>query len=82
MLILDWKYISSEIKNELKKRILKLNEKGINPGLGIILVGNKPDSKIYVRMKKKACNEIGIINYDVNLEEMNPPIKIMSKKEK
>ena len=47
MLILDGKYISSEIKNELKKRILKLNEKGIIPGLGIILVGNRSIESMY-----------------------------------
>ncbi len=82
MLILDGKYISSEIKNELKKRILKLNEKGITPGLGIILIGNRTDSKIYVRMKKKACNEIGIINYDVNLEEKVSEEKIIEEIEK
>jgi 5,10-methylene-tetrahydrofolate dehydrogenase/methenyl tetrahydrofolate cyclohydrolase len=79
MLLLDGKHISNEIKNELKKRILKLNKKGIKPGLGIILVGNRPDSEIYVRMKKKACNEIGIINYDVNLEEKVSEEKIIEE---
>lgn len=39
----------------------------ITPGLGIILVGNRPDSAAYVKMKKKACSEIGIANYDTYL---------------
>jgi len=82
MLILDGKHISCEIKSELKEQIIKLNEKGIYPGLGIILVGNRPDSEVYVRMKKKACNEIGIKNYDVNLETQVNEEKIIEEIEK
>ena len=82
MLLLDGKYISNEIKSELKERISKLNEKGLKPGLGIILVGNRTDSKTYIRMKKRACDEIGIINYDVNLEENVSEEKIIKEIEK
>lgn len=64
--ILDGKKLSDKIKQELEEKI-KLNEK--KPGLGIILVGERPDSKVYVRMKKKACLKIGIKNFDVHLEE-------------
>lgn len=64
--ILDGRKLSKKIKEELKIKIDKLEKK---PGLGIILVGNRPDSEVYVRMKKKSCNMIGIVNYDVNLDE-------------
>lgn len=64
--ILDGKKLSDKIKQELEEKI-KLNEK--KPGLGIILVGERPDSQVYVRMKKKACLKIGIKNFDVHLEE-------------
>ena len=67
MQILDGKFISSQIKNELKNKVENLEKKGIKPGLGIILVGNRKDSETYVRMKKRSCNEIGIVNYDVHL---------------
>ena len=56
-MILDGKYISSIIKNELKEEIIN-NQ--LKPGLGIILVGNKKESEVYIRMKKKSCEEIGI----------------------
>ena len=50
-----------------KKLKLKIIENKLKPGLGIILVGNRKDLK-HVRMKK-ACKKIGIINYDVHLDE-------------
>lgn len=66
MNIIDGKDVSNIIKEELSERIIFEN---INPGLGIILVGNRPDSKIYVNMKKKACAKIGIKNFDITLQE-------------
>merc|ERR1711907_159939 len=66
MILIDGKKVSDEIKKELKKEI---EENNLKPGLGIILVGNREDSKTYVRMKIKACNLIGITNYDVYLPE-------------
>lgn len=66
MNIIDGKEISNIIKGELKSII---EENNIIPGLGIILVGNRPDSKIYVNMKKKACEKLGIKNFDVHLNE-------------
>ena len=66
MRILDGKKIAAEIKAELRD-IVANNKTNITPGLGIILVGNRPDSAVYVKMKKKACNEIGITNYDTYL---------------
>jgi len=63
---LDGKGFATRIKNNLKERVKTLGRK---PGLGIILVGDRPDSKIYVRMKKRACIRVGIENYDVHLPE-------------
>jgi len=60
-IILDGKKLSNNIKEELKDKLEKYEKK---PGLAIILVGNKPDSEIYVRMKKKACKYVGISNFD------------------
>ena len=77
--ILDGKFISSQIKNELTTKVEHLNTKGIKPGLGIILVGNRKDSETYVRMKKRACNEVGIINYDVHMSENETEEKIIQE---
>lgn len=55
--ILDGKSISAEIRQKLAARIAK--EK-FAPGLAVILVGENPASKIYVRNKQQACEEVGI----------------------
>ena len=66
MFIIDGKEVSNKIKTELKTIIDKEN---LTPGLGIILVGEREDSKVYVNMKKKACNKLGIRNIDFKLDE-------------
>jgi methylenetetrahydrofolate dehydrogenase (NADP+)/methenyltetrahydrofolate cyclohydrolase len=60
MQILDGKALSDQIKIELKKESDKLNEKGITPGLAVILVGDDAASQTYVKMKEKACDTAGI----------------------
>jgi methylenetetrahydrofolate dehydrogenase (NADP+)/methenyltetrahydrofolate cyclohydrolase len=58
--IIDGKKISSEIKENLKGKLENLKKKGILPGLAAILVGDNPASQVYVNMKAKACEEVGI----------------------
>jgi methylenetetrahydrofolate dehydrogenase (NADP+)/methenyltetrahydrofolate cyclohydrolase len=58
--IIDGKKISSEIKENLKEKIENLKKKEIVPGLAAILVGDNPASQVYVNMKAKACEEVGI----------------------
>ncbi len=61
MILIDGKKTAQEIRNELKTDIQKLRDEGKNvPGLVAILVGDDPASKIYVKSKGKACNEIGM----------------------
>jgi methylenetetrahydrofolate dehydrogenase (NADP+)/methenyltetrahydrofolate cyclohydrolase len=58
--IIDGKKISSQIKEGLKEKIEKLKERGKVPGLAAILVGDNPASEVYVNMKAKACEKVGI----------------------
>ena len=60
MKILDGKALSQKIRNSVKKEIDILKQVGITPGLAVILVGDDPASKTYVRMKEKACDEAGM----------------------
>jgi len=55
------------MRAELKQETAKLKEKGIVPGLGVILVGEDPASKSYVTAKERACEEIGIYSDDNRL---------------
>jgi methylenetetrahydrofolate dehydrogenase (NADP+) / methenyltetrahydrofolate cyclohydrolase len=58
--ILDGNKIAADIKAELVGEVRALAERGMRPGLAVILVGNNPASEIYVRNKVKACEELGI----------------------
>lgn len=58
--IIDGKKISQEIKDEIKAEVIKLNENNIFPKLAVVIVGEDPASKIYVKNKKKACEATGI----------------------
>lgn len=60
MTIIDGKALAQEIRNELKLEVQELKEKGINPKLAVIMVGEDKASAVYVRNKSKACNELGI----------------------
>lgn len=61
MILLDGKKLSEQILHDLKKTIGTFTRP---PGLAFILVGDNPSSDAYVRMKKKACQEIGIASFD------------------
>ncbi len=58
--IIDGKLISSQIKEELKEEISELKEKGITPGIAVVIVGEDPASKVYVGQKEKSCVALGI----------------------
>lgn len=58
--IIDGRKIADDIRREVKSDSLRLAaERGITPGLAFILVGENPASQAYVRMKGKACEELG-----------------------
>ena len=58
--IIDGKAISAEVRAEIKAEVAALAEKGIKVRLAVVIVGDDPASQIYVRNKKKACDETGI----------------------
>lgn len=58
--ILDGKITAAEIKEDLRKRVAALAERGVVPGLGTVLVGDDPGSVAYVNGKHRDCAEVGI----------------------
>lgn len=58
--IIDGKKISNEIKDELKEKVAKLKNEGKEITLAVVLVGQDPASKIYVKNKEKACEYVGV----------------------
>lgn len=76
MVLIDGKNLAKTIRSNLKKDVDELKKEGINPKFAVILVGDDPASKIYVRNKNRACEEIGIeyeehlLKDDVSMEEL------------
>ena len=68
-MIIDGKSIAEKTKNDLNNEILGLKSKGIVPTLAVVVVGENSASKIYVRNKKRACEEVGIYSEEFNLPE-------------
>ena len=65
---IDGKQVAKEIRAELEVQVRQLKaEKGIVPGLAVVLVGQDPASQSYVTAKEKACSEIGIYSDDNRL---------------
>ena len=67
--IIDGKQISLDIKNELKEKVARYKEQGIEITLAVVKVGNDPASAVYVRNKEKACEYVGINSKTLALPE-------------
>ena len=68
--IIDGKAISAEVRREIALDTKRLIEKtGVTPGLAVIIVGEDPASQVYVRNKRRACEEVGFYSEAYELPE-------------
>lgn len=66
--IIDGKAIAAQIREEIRADVARMQQTyGKVPGLAAVLVGDRKDSQTYVRMKKKACAEVGIASFGYDL---------------
>ncbi|KAI8549770.1 hypothetical protein RHMOL_Rhmol06G0051100 [Rhododendron molle] len=78
--IIDGKVIAQTIRSEIASEVRHLSDKyGKVPGLAVVIVGTRKDSQSYVSMKRKACAEVGIKSFDVDLPEQVPEAELISK---
>ncbi len=63
MKIIDGKKIAQNLRNDIAQKVKKLNRA---PGLAVILVGDDPASRVYVRNKDNACKEVGFYSEKIN----------------
>lgn len=75
--IIDGKGIAQEIRAELARRVAELTAQGKTPGLHVILVGDNPASKVYVRNKQRACEEVGISSTVHRLAEETTQVELL-----
>ena len=87
--IINGKEISAAIRAEIKEATERLvSESGVRPGLAVIIVGEDPASQVYVRNKKRACDEVGFYSESYELpesttqDELNALVDRLNKDEK
>lgn len=61
--LIDGKAVAAQIRAQVAARAAALAERGVRAGLAAVLVGDNPASHTYVRMKRKACAEVGIESF-------------------
>ena len=76
--LIDGKLLAQKTREKLKKEVEDLKAINIVPKLAVILVGNDPASKVYVRNKSKACQEVGIEYEEILLDENTTMDKLLS----
>src|SRR6202162_1434374 len=68
--IIDGKTISADLRGKVTDAVHRLlRDRGVVPGLAVVLVGSNPASKVYVRNKSKAVTEAGLRSFDPDLSE-------------
>ncbi len=78
-ILIDGKKTSLKLREQIKKETEKLvEETGVRPGLAVILVGDDPASAIYVRNKKKACEEVGFQSLEYKLPATSTQEEVLS----
>ncbi len=68
--IIDGKAISAQIREEIAEKVRIYNENtGSRPGLAVVIVGENPASQVYVRNKRKACEQVGFNSWVYEMPE-------------
>jgi methylenetetrahydrofolate dehydrogenase (NADP+) / methenyltetrahydrofolate cyclohydrolase len=66
--ILDGKSLAAQVRAAVKARVAALSQRGMKPGLAVILAGDDPASRVYVRHKTLACEETGVHSRVIKLD--------------
>jgi methylenetetrahydrofolate dehydrogenase (NADP+)/methenyltetrahydrofolate cyclohydrolase len=72
--LIDGKAIAAQLRENMKNQVAECKQKGQSiPGLAVIMVGDNPASQVYVRNKRKACEEVGINSFAYDLPATTSP---------
>jgi len=80
--LIDGKQISEQVKDRVSAEVKTLNEKGIEVGLAVVIVGDDPASRVYVNNKKKACERCGIKSFEYALPKETTEEELLDLVEK
>ncbi len=77
-MIIDGKQIAAAVRGEVAEQVKRLRARGVTPGLTVVRVGEDPASAIYVRGKRKACEEVGIHSVEHHLPAATPQQELVA----
>ncbi len=78
MTIIDGKQIAAKVKGEVAEGVKALKARGITPGLTVVRVGDDPASAVYVRGKRKDCEEVGMRSDEHHLPATTTQAELMA----
>jgi methylenetetrahydrofolate dehydrogenase (NADP+) / methenyltetrahydrofolate cyclohydrolase len=79
--LIDGRAIAEKVYVDLRREIAELNAKGITPGLAVVLIGDDPASRAYVRSKDKMCRELGLHSLKLELPASTTQTELLNRVE-
>jgi methylenetetrahydrofolate dehydrogenase (NADP+) / methenyltetrahydrofolate cyclohydrolase len=78
--IIDGKAIAQEVRNEVRRSVDGMVGRGLRrPGLAVLMVGDNPASQVYVRNKRRACEECGIVSVAHDLPQSTSETELLAR---
>ena len=78
--ILDGRALAAEIRAEVAAGVAEMQQKhGVTPGLAAVLVGEDPASRVYVRNKGRACDEVGMVSAIIEMPDNSSPGRVLEQ---
>ena len=79
--LIDGRAIAEKVYVDLRRDIAELKAKGVTPGLAVVLVGDNPASRAYVRSKDKMCRELGLHSVKLELPASTTQAELLARVE-
>jgi methylenetetrahydrofolate dehydrogenase (NADP+) / methenyltetrahydrofolate cyclohydrolase len=79
--LIDGRAIAEKVYVDLRRQIAELKAKGVTPGLAVVLVGDDPASRAYVRSKDKMCRELGLHSLKLELSASTTQSELLDRVE-
>src|SRR4030095_13870528 len=77
--LIDGRAIAEKVYVDLRREIAELKSKGLTPGLAVVLVGDNPASRTYVRSKDKMCRALGLHSVKLELPESTTQTELLAR---
>lgn len=79
--LIDGRAIAEKVYVDLRREIAELKTKGVTPGLAVVLIGDDPASRAYVRSKDKMCRELGLHSLKLELPASTTQTELLNRVE-